>query len=410
MISVAEALERILAATQPLASEHVELLEADERVLAQAILSPEDLPPFDNSSVDGFAVRTIDIHSPPAFLTVAADIPAGTTPQQALQAGQAARIMTGAPLPPNADAVVPIEQTNATWDTSGIGQQITVRTPVAAGANVRCRGENIAAGSLVLKAGTVLGPADIGMLASLGIAHVPVIRRPRVAIITSGDEIVRFDQTPALGQIRDGNSPALAAAVRRCGGLPFIIRHARDTLDDMHRMIDEALAAQPDLIISTAGVSVGAADFTRQALEQRGQLSFWKLDLRPGKPLAFGNIAGVPFYGLPGNPVSALVTFEILVRPALAKMAGRSHTPTRVQAFTAHEFTSDGRESYLRVRLQRRDGQWYAVETGTQSSGALMSLVQADGLLIVPSGVRSVPAQTLMPVHLLRTPREQEET
>lgn len=410
MISVAEALARILAATQTLSDELVGLLEADDRVLARNIHSPEDLPPFDNSSMDGFAVRAVDVASVPAVLTVIADIPAGATSQRPIHEGEAARIMTGAPIPPKADAVVPIENTDATWANSGVGCQITVQKSVTIGANIRQRGENITAGSVVLKAGCVLGAADVGMLASLGITHVPVIRRPRVAIITSGDEIVRFDATPAPGQIRDGNSPALAVMVRRCGGLPFIIPAARDTLEDMHRMIDDALATHPDLILSTAGVSVGAADFTRQALEQRGQLDFWKIDIRPGKPLAFGNIAGVPFYGLPGNPVSALVTFEILVRPALAKMAGRAYEPTRIQAITAHEFTSDGRESYLRVRLHRRDGQWYAIETGTQSSGALMSLVHADGLLIVPSGVRSVPANTTMTVHLLRTPREQEDS
>jgi len=410
MISVADASERMRQAVHRLPAEMVGLLEADDRVLAQNIISAEDLPPFDNSSMDGFAVRAADVTNTPVALTIVSDIRAGTAAHQPLTAGQAARIMTGAPIPPGADAVVPIEDTQSTWENSLVGQQVTVLKSASPGANIRRRGENIMRGSTVIAGGVVLGAAEIGMLASLGHAQVTVVRRPRVAVITSGDEIVPFDAVPAPGQIRDANSPALAVLVRRCGGLPQLIQPARDTLDDIHRMIDEALSVQPDLILSTAGVSVGAADFTRQVLEQRGQLEFWKINIRPGKPLAFGNIAGIPFYGLPGNPVSALVTFEILVRPVLMHMAGRPYTPTRMKAVTAHDFTSDGRESYLRVRLHREAGQWYATETGTQSSGALMSLVQADGLLIVPTGVKHVPAQTLMTVHLLRTPHEQEDT
>jgi molybdopterin molybdotransferase len=409
MLSVAEALAQVQQATQTLPAETVGLLEAYDRVLAADIHSAEDLPPFDNSSMDGFAVRADDTTTAPVTLAIISDILAGATPHHVVQHGQAARIMTGAPIPAGADAVVPIEDTDATWETSGIGHTVTIHKAARTGANIRRRGENIASGSVVIRRGAVLSAADIGMLASLGHVAVPVIRQPRVAIVTSGDEIVRFDAAPAPGQIRDGNSPALAAMVRRCGGIPHIIPPARDTLEDMHRMIDDALAVQPDLILSTAGVSVGAADFTRQALEQRGQLDFWKINIRPGKPLAFGNIAGIPFYGLPGNPVSALVTFEILVQPALLKMAGRPHRPTVIEALTAHDFTSDGRESYLRVRLHRAGDQWYATETGTQSSGALMSLVRADGLLIVPAGVTHVPRDTTMRVQLLRTPREQED-
>ncbi|XWX05199.1 gephyrin-like molybdotransferase Glp [Aggregatilineales bacterium SYSU G02658] len=409
MLSVADALTNVQKATHTLPTEMVGLLEAFDRVLAEDILSAEDLPPFDNSSMDGFAVRAEDTADVPVVLRIVSDILAGSAPDYSLQTGEAARIMTGAPIPPGADAVVPIENTDATWDTSSVGHTVTIRKSASSGANIRRRGENITRGSVVIRRGAVLSPADIGMLASLGYAQVPVIRQPRVAIVTSGDEIVRFDATPAVGQIRDGNTPALAAMVKRCGGLPSLIPPARDTLEDMHRMIDDALATQPDLILSTAGVSVGAADFTRQALEQRGQLEFWKINIRPGKPLAFGNIDGIPFYGLPGNPVSALVTFEILVQPALLKMAGRPYRPTVIEALTAHDFTSDGRESYLRVRLHRAGEQWYATETGTQSSGALMSLVQADGLLIVPAGVTFVPRDTLMKVRLLRTPREQED-
>ena len=409
MISVNDAVKRMRQAVCQLSAEMVGLLEADDRVLAHDVISAEDLPPFDNSSMDGFAVRAVDVAHVPATLTIVNDIRAGTVVHEPLAVGHAARIMTGAPIPPGADAVVPIEDTQSTWEDSCVGQSVTVLKPTSQGANIRRRGENIARGSKVIPSGTVLGAAEIGMLASLGHAQVPVIRRPRAAIITSGDEIVPFDAVPAFGQIRDGNSPALAVMVRRCGSLPHIIRAARDTLDDMHRMLDDALAIQPDLILSTAGVSVGAADFTRQALEQRGHLEFWKINIRPGKPLAFGRVDGVPFYGLPGNPVSALVTFEILVRPALMRMAGRPYAPTRIQVLTAHDFASDGRESYLRVRLHREANQWYATETGTQSSGALMSLVHADGLLIVPAGVKQVPAHTPMTVHLLRTLHDQED-
>lgn len=408
MRSVEEAITSILAAVRRLPSEEVPLLEAAGRVLTTDVDSREALPPFDNSSMDGYAVRAVDIASAtsqqPVTLHVVMDIPAGVTPAETVGAGQAARIMTGAPLPVGADAVVPVEDTNAVWTSENSTDltHIRISRAVTAGGYIRRRGENIETGARVLDAGTVLGAPQIGMLAALGYTHVPVFRRPRVAIVTSGDEIVRFDQTPAPGQIRDANSPSLYVRVLQNGGLPFIVKAARDTAEDVRRMFAEALALQPDLIISTAGVSVGAADFTRQILVEMGTLDFWKINLRPGKPLAFGSLEDVMFFGLPGNPVSALVTFEVLVLPALRFMAGLPHEPLTISAQAAQPIASDGRQSYLRVRLERQQDSWLATETGTQSSGALMSLVVADGLLIVPAGVTQVEQGQLCRVQLLR--------
>lgn len=409
MISVQDAVAKILAATRRLPAEEIALLETVGRVLSDTIYSREDLPPFDNSSMDGYAVRADDTTGAstdhPVLLQVAMDIPAGSLPTQSLLAGQAARIMTGAPLPDGADAIVPVEDTNTDWsgDIRTDTRQVAIIQAATSDAYIRRRGENIKVSQRVLEADTVLGAPQIGILAALGYTHVPVIRQPRVAIITSGDEIVSFNETPSQGQIRDANSPALYARVLQNGGIPFIIPSARDTAEEVRQMFRAALAVQPDLILSTAGVSVGTADFTRQILIEMGQLDFWKINLRPGKPLAFGNIEGINFYGLPGNPVSALVTFEILVRPALRAMSGLPDNQTVITAQAAHAFQSDGRQSYIRVRLEQQHPHWMASETGTQSSGALMSLVEADGLLIIPSGVTEIEQGQSCHVYLLRS-------
>lgn len=403
--SVDDALQAILAGIRPLSSENVPLLSAFGRTLAADIYAPLDLPPFANSAVDGYAAQSADTTPSPVTLTVVMDIPAGTWPQQTLQAGQAARIMTGAPVPHGADTVIPVEDTDADWGTEEARlspTHITLQRAARVGDNVRPAGENVRAGQLLLHAGTVLRPQDIGMLASVGMAHAPVTRQPRVALLSSGDELLMPGQPLSAGKIYDANSFTLAGLIAQVGGLPMVMPPASDTLESVRALFQAAIDAQPDVIVSSAGVSVGAADFVRGVLGEKGRVDFWRINLRPGKPLAYGHVQGVPFFGLPGNPVSAMVTFDVVVRPALLKMLGQADNAEQVRAITAEDIHSDGRRSYLRVTLERVEGRLMARLTGTQSSGALMSMVLADGLMIVPQDVTFVPAGTELTVRLLR--------
>ncbi|MBL8134293.1 MAG: molybdopterin molybdotransferase MoeA [Anaerolineae bacterium] len=406
-----DAVSRILNVIAPLDDERVTLSDALDRVLAAPVVSEIDLPPFANSSMDGFAVRAGDTlgaaADAPRRLSVVMDIPAGSAPAGTIEAGSAARIMTGAPLPQGADAVVPVEDTDQSWrggDSSPLPGDIAVFRQVRAGDSVRPIGEDIRAGQTLIAAGVVLRPQELGALAAIGCAEVPVVRRPRVAIVSTGDELVEVDQPLAPGKIRDSNSITLAGLIRRCGGEPLRLPIARDTLEDVRARFLTALGLLPDMILSSAGVSVGAFDVVRAVLEELGEIGFWRVNLRPGKPLAFGALGArrVPFFGLPGNPVSAMVTFDVFVRPALLKMSRRSDAVPTVQAVVDEPIRSDGRRSYLRAFLTRQADGWHARLTGTQSSGALMSMVLADGLLIVPEGVTDVPVGATLPVRVLK--------
>jgi molybdopterin molybdotransferase len=411
LLRVEEAIERILAEIHPLKAESINLSDAFQRILAEDVTAPMDLPPFANSSMDGYAVRAQDIHQTPITLPVITDIPAGSAPTIPVEAGQAARIMTGAPMPPGADAVIPVEDTDSQWDLGGPPPQtVTFQKGTNVGANVRPIGENVQRGQIVLQAGTLLRPQDVGILASLGIAQVSVMRQPRIVILTTGDELLNPGQPIAPGKIYDANSPMLAALVRQYGGQPFVLPISPDDIHSVRQLFQDALQKQPDMIISSAGVSVGAADFIRTVLEELGEINFWRINLRPGKPLAFGMLRGndgqtIPFFGLPGNPVSAMVTFDVIVRPALLKLQSLDDTAytETIDAVVGERIDSDGRRSYLRVKLTRDGQQWVAQLTGTQSSGALMSMVEADGLLIVPEDVRVVEAGEVLPVRLLRS-------
>jgi molybdopterin molybdotransferase len=409
LLNVDQALERVLARFAPLSGEAVDLLSAFGRVLAEDIHANADVPPFANSSMDGFAVLASDIASAdknhPVQLRLVMDIPAGSAPMRPLYAGEAARIMTGAPLPEGADAVVPVEDTDNQWTPGkddSLPSAVTVYRSVEQGSYVRLPGEDVRAGQVVLEAGTLLRPAEIGVLASLGVARVPVVRQPRVAIVSTGDELVGIDEPLAPGKIRDSNSYGLAALVASYGGIPIRIPVARDTLKDVRDRFQEALTAKPDIILSSAGVSVGAFDVVRTVIEELGEVNFWRINLRPGKPLAFGHVGGIPFFGLPGNPVSAMVTFDVFVRPALLKLGCRPDPAQIISAAVAEDMHSDGRRSYLRVKLERENGQFVARTTGTQSSGALMSMVLADGLMIVPENRTHIAAGEHLPVRVLR--------
>ena len=410
LLKVDAALEKILADMRTLEAETVSLPDAQDRVLAEDIVSPIDLPPFDNSAMDGYAIRYEDSgdasQSNPTRLTVAMDILAGSAPEGKLRAGRAARIMTGAPIPAGATAVIPVEDTDDDWikgEDSPLPDSVQLFRSLASGENIRLAGENIKAGETIMKAGAVIGPAEIGMLAGIGRPRVEVVRRPKVVILSSGDELVDIYDELKPGKIRDTNGYTLAGLVRQAGGLPIRLPIAKDRLDSIRALYRRALSINPDLLISTAGVSVGAADLVRLVMDELGEIDFWRINMRPGKPLAYGTIQGVPFFGLPGNPVSTMVTFEVLVRPALAKIAGRSIRQRTIIAATADDMRSDGRRTYARVTLSREDDRIIARATGIQSSGALMSMVLADGLAIIPEDVRGVPAGSELNVILLRT-------
>lgn len=404
MLSVHEARERILAQFSPLDTTRCPLELAASRVLAETIRAESDLPAFDNSSVDGFAVRAMDVAEVPVILPVVADVPAGKAPNFRLQAGQAARIMTGAMLPAGADAVVMVEDTDFGHRAAGASapQQVCIQKTVRPGENLRKRGADLRAGQEILPKGQVLRPQDIGMLAMLGAATVPVYRKPKVAIVSSGDELLPVDAPPEDGKIHDTNTYTLAAMAAQTGCEVLRLGVAADRREAIQAILDQAVEAGVDVIVSSAGVSVGAFDFVKEVVESAGTLDFWKVNMRPGKPLAFGSYRGIPFFGLPGNPVSSFVGFLVFARPALRRLGGlEAARQDTVRVVLAEAVESDGRESYLRAVVTRENGISTARLTGHQGSGNLFSLVQANALLIIPSGVKSCPPGTEVEAWLL---------
>ena len=396
VLSVEEALEQILATVRVLEPERVPILEALGRVLAEEVAADRDIPPLPNSAMDGYAVRAADVAGVPARLRVIAEAPAGRLCPVEVGPGTAVRIMTGAPIPAGADAVVPFEHTRVVRDSSctAAGEWVEVLREVRPGANIREAGEDVRAGQVVLTPGRVLRPQEIGMLAALGRTEVAVIRRPRVAILATGDEVVPPWETPGPGQIRDANSYTVAAQVRKYGGVPLILGVVRDEEALVREGVRRALAERADLIVTSGGVSIGDFDLVKQVLAAEGEMRFWSLNMKPGRPLAFGVVGGVPLVGLPGNPVSAMIATELFVRPALRKMQGFTEWPwPELRARLTDPITrKDGRRHYLRVRLRETDEGWEATLTGDQGSGILFSLVQADGLAVIPEDVDHLPA------------------
>ncbi|MCB9435829.1 MAG: molybdopterin molybdotransferase MoeA [Anaerolineales bacterium] len=393
MLSVSEALQRILEHIDTLEAESVALEDAFERVLSEDVVASYPLPPFANSSMDGYAVQCADLEPIPVRLQVVQDIPAGHAPEQVLERGQAARIMTGAPLPTGADTVVPVEFTNDVLRGPTPPAEVTIMQTVSCGENVRHSGEDVQQGEVVLPQGRQLRAADLGMLAGLGYTAVSVIRQPRIALISTGDELLTSDQPLRPGKIHDTNSYTLSALIRSWGGVPVRLGIARDTVGEVRSLFQRAIDLKSDLILSTAGVSVGAFDVVKTVLDELGAVDFWRVNMRPGKPLTFGQMGGIPFVGLPGNPVSAMVTFMVFVRPVIATMLGLDPAVTDTQTVRVGEaMSSDGRMTFVRIRLVEEGGEWVAYTTGTQSSGALSSLVKADGLLIIPADKRQVKA------------------
>lgn len=398
LLSVSEAKHKLLLIFKPLDSETIPISRAVGRVLSESIQALFDIPPFDNSSMDGFAVRSADVSSArpeqEVELVVVADIPAGQTTRMTVGEGQTARIMTGAVLPPGADAVVPVEETDFNARAPGIAapKKVRIARSVKLGENVRPKGQDVRAREIVMQAGKRLRPQDIGFMAMLGLVQVPVHRLPKVAVFATGDELIPVGANLAPGKIYDSNTYTLISQIEKYGAQAVDLGIVADNIDSVRACLDRAKSQNVDLIVSSAGVSVGAFDFVRHVVEQRGRLDFWRVNMRPGKPLAFGEYQGIPFVGLPGNPVSAFVGFEVFVRPAILKMSGAVGEERPFQKVKLlDKIESDGRESYLRAVVTHQDEAWAARLTGHQGSGNLRSLVQANALLLVPSGVKSLP-------------------
>ena len=349
------------------------------RVLAEPIVSRSLIPPWANSSMDGYAVRARDTRGDPVELAVVGRIIAGTLPSRPLRAGEAMRIFTGAPLPEGADAVVPQE------DVAADGERVTITGRVAAGAFVRPAGEDVHVGDVVVQPSGVIGAAEVGLLATLGYAQVRVFRRPRVAILSTGNELADLGTEPGPGQIPNTNTYSLMAQVIEAGAEPINLGVVPDHLEAITERLRWGLAAA-DVLVTSAGVSVGELDLVREALERSGaELHLWKVSMRPGKPITFGTHAGRPVFGLPGNPVSAMVTFELFVRPALRRMAGADSIDRPRLRVPALEIIANprSRRGYLRVTLTPDTGGYGARLTGDQGSAILRSMVLADGLAVV---------------------------
>jgi molybdopterin molybdotransferase len=393
VISVGEALASVLDATPVLGAERVVLADALGRVAAADVVSNRRVPNADNSAMDGYAVRAADVATAGARLRVAAVEPAGTVVGGTLAPGTALKLFTGSVVPPGADTVVRVE------DTEEADGTVTVRVAIRPGANVRLAGEDIAPGAVVLARGTTIGPADVGVVASVGSATVLVHQRPQVAILSTGAELVEVDETPGPGQVVNSNAYALAAAVRVAGGVPVVLPIVRDRLDDIRRQLGEA--ARADVVLSTGGVSVGDFDFVKEALDElRVERRFWRVAQKPGKPLTFGRLADCLFFGLPGNPVSALVCFYVYVWPALRRMQGhtRIHLPVLDATLAASQRKATNLTEFVRVRLEDGPHGLVATAASSQSSGVLSAMGAGAGLLIGRADLTELPAGERYPV------------
>ncbi|MFO7259899.1 MAG: molybdopterin molybdotransferase MoeA [bacterium] len=392
-LSVREALERVLGAVAPLGAERIPVAEAAGRTLAEDIVSPLDHPPWDNSAMDGYAVRAADVRGAsrdaPVVLEVIESVPAGAFPGRRVGPGQAIRVMTGAPVPEGADSVVRVEDTET---LPGAPERVAVFDDRDAGRNIRRRAEDLRAGTVVLRAGRVLRPGEVGVLAAVGRSEVAVARRPRVGILSTGNELAgaeAFEDVRAGRRIADSNGYALAAAVATAGGVPVRLGIARDDEASLRAYFEAAEGL--DALITSAGVSVGEHDLVRDVLTALGfELDFWRVRMRPGSPFSFGRLGRTPVFGLPGNPVSALVTFEVFVRPALRRMAGRRDVHSRTIRVRLGERVESkaGLVHFLRARLELDGPAGYVARlTGAQGSGILSSMAEADALLVIPEDV-----------------------
>jgi molybdopterin molybdotransferase len=398
LTSVGAFRQLILERVAPLAPIGSSLLEARGTVLAQDVTAPGDIPPFANSAMDGYVVRSGEVAAG-ARLRIVGEIAAGASDRPSPGAGQAVRIMTGAPMPDHGDAVIPVELVEED------GAEVVLAIAPSAGENVRSVGESVRTGETVLQAGQALGPSEIGMLAAMGIARVEVHPKVRVASLATGDELVEPGMRLRPGQIHESNSYGVAAQVSEAGAIAFRQPIVPDDREALRKAFRGALA-QADVLVTSGGVSAGRYDLSKQIMAEMGDVTFYKVAMQPGMPQAFGTIDGVPVFGLPGNPVSCAVSFEIHVRPAIRQMQGRTDlNRPRVTATLAEDVRSpEHKVSFLRVRLDRGDDGWRASTTGAQGSGILRSMVLADGLAEIPADRTSMQAGEPVVVHLLIDP------
>ncbi|MBN1190709.1 MAG: molybdopterin molybdotransferase MoeA [Dehalococcoidales bacterium] len=417
MISVEQALEKILSSIQVLGEEERGILESLGQVLAEDVYSSIDVPPRDNSAMDGYAVKTSDTKgsssASPRILRVVDVVVAGGVPGKAVESGTAVRIMTGAPTPPGADCVIPFEETDETQrmaSSSGFPSEIGIMTEGKEGNNIRKAGESVGKGQLVLSRGTNIRPSEIGVLASLGREKVKVIRRPVVAILATGDELISLGEPLEEGKIYNSNTYSVAAQVMREGAVPRLLGIALDNEASVVNKINQGLEA--DMLITIGGVSMGDYDVVKEVLARQGEIVFWKVRTKPGKPLAFGTIKKLeqgkarrelPHMGLAGNSVSCMVNYELFVRPAILKMMGKKNLvkPTIEAVIEDNIKNDDGRRVFARVIVEKREGQYYARLTGPQGSGILTSMVLANGLAIVPEDRESIKKGEILNVIML---------
>ncbi len=394
MLSVDEARQRMLDTIPILPPEKREILACTGYVLAEALHATENIPPFDNSAMDGYAVRAADVKNAseknPAVLSVVETIAAGYAPTKQVAAGQTSRIMTGAMMPHGANAVIMQEVTQQD------GDEVKIFESIDTAGNVRFTGESVAEGQQVMGKGKHLRPPEVSMLASLNCAEATVHRKPTVAIVSTGDELTPLGEPLEPGKIRDSNRYGLYAQVEEAGGIPIDMGIAPDDEAETERIFRAALA-NADALITSGGVSVGEHDVVKTVLAKLGEINFWRVAMKPGKPQAYGIADGKPIFGLPGNPVSSLVVFELFVRPALLKMAGHKDLlrPTFKATLTETITNRDGRVNYMRAILKVSDGEITAQTTGPQGSGILHSLVLANGLITIPTATTLQAGETV---------------
>ena len=400
MITVDEALDKILSNIYPLGVEKVSSLDALGRVIAEDIYANRDIPPLDNSAMDGYAIRFEDVQkaSPnnPIRLEVIEDLPAGFISKKKVEGGKAIRIMTGAPIPKGADAVIPVEVTKKE------DENVLILKAAAMGENIRKSGEDVKKGDRVISRGDTIRPAEVGMLASVGRSFVSVYQRPLVAILCTGDELVDVDGELDEVKIISSNSYTLAAQVKDCGAIPIQLGIAKDRKEEIEERLRQGTRA--DVLISSAGVSVGDYDFIKDVMKNLGmEMIFWKVAMRPGQPLAFGTIVGKPVFGLPGNPVSSMISFEQFVRPSLLKMMGhRQLFRPVIEAILKEEIKKIvGRRYFIRGSVSFEKGEYFVTTTGEQGSGILRSMVKANGLIVIPEDQEIVRAGEKVKVQLL---------
>jgi molybdopterin molybdotransferase len=408
LTSVSNAITKILSDFKSVGTEIISVRQSNGRVLAKDFYAWIESPIFDNSAMDGFAIQAEDTlnasEAEPICLRVIADIPTGINPSANIRSGEAARVVTGAVIPTGADAVVPVEDTNIRqWKPgSKPTTKIFISKKLVKGQHIRPKGQYIKKAEKLIQVGKRLRPQHVGLLASQGVREIEVFRKPRIALFSTGDELLSAGEPLEPGKIYDTNSYTLETLIHENHCEAHRFKTSADTEEDVRSVLKEVINEGTDLIITSGGVSMGAFDFIRSVIEKDGEVKLWRVNMRPGKPLLFGTYKEVPIVGLPGNPVSAFIGFEVFIKPALNKLSG--NRPSRrlaVKVRMIEDVKSDGRESYLRAHVFYKDGEWKGSLKGHQGSGNIFSLVQANALVIIPTGIKRLPANSFVDAWML---------